>query len=104
MNITQKKAAARLGAIMKLNIADIATQTDTAEFVIPMNIEGETFYVGAVFTVKDTKGTKETANRAARPGWTMESALAAFEQKKVDAAAKEAAKEAKESKTNATAE
>ena len=45
--------------------------------------------------MKDTRGTKETENRPARPPFVLESAVAAFAQEKVEAAERAAEKAAK---------
>lgn len=105
MNITQKKAAAKQVATEMLNLEDKGTQIGNSEHVIAVEVEGEMMYVGVTLTAKDTKGTKETENRPARAAFDLESAVAAFEQEKLEAAATAAAKAAaKAAKVKAKAE
>ena len=84
--LTDAKAEAKLKMMEKF-LADNpnAVQIDDAEFVVP--VEDAQFgvqYVAAPFSVKDTKGTKGSAKQAPRAGFTLDGALAAYEQKKAD--------------------
>lgn len=101
MNITEKKAAAKQVAIEMLALDEKGTQIGNSEYVVEVEVEGETFYVGFPAAVKDTKGTKETESRPARPPFTLESAVAAFEQEKLRAAELAAEKAAKVAKIKA---
>ena len=101
MNITEKRAAAKQVAIETLALDEKGTQIGNFEYVVEVEVEGETFYVSFPATVKDTKGTKETENRAARPPFVLESAVAAFAQEKEEAAVEAAEKAAKVAKIKA---
>ena len=61
-----------------------AVQIDDAEYVVAIETPDHgTQYVSNDFTVKDTKGAK-AGKRPAREGFTLENAIAAYEQKKAD--------------------
>lgn len=84
--ITDAKAAAKLAVMEKFLAAfPDAVQIKDAEFVVPVaDAEFGTQYVGVPFSVKDTKGTKGSAKQAPRAGFTLDGALADYEQEKAD--------------------
>ena len=94
MNTIQKKAAAKQIVTEMLDLEGKGAQIGNSEHVIAVEVEGEMMYVGVTLTAKDTKGTKETENRPARAAFDLDSAVAAFEQEKLEAAAAAAAKAA----------
>ena len=82
--LTDAKAAAKLAVMEKFLAAfPEAVQIDDAEFVVPVaDAEFGTQYVAIPFSVKDTKGTKGSAKQAPRAGFTLDGALAEWDEKK----------------------
>lgn len=82
--LTDAKAEAK-NKVMEQFLAAFpnAVQIDDAEFVVPVeDAQFDIQYVAAPFSVKDTKGTKGSAKQAPRAGFTLDGALAVWDEKK----------------------
>ena len=87
MNFTEKRTHVK--TIIANAIAERfpdAIQIDDYEFVIPVTVEGETFYAALPIGTKDTRGTKASDKRPARDPFTVAEAVAGWEEVKKERA------------------
>lgn len=88
MNLIEKRTAAKTAVIAALveRFPD-AVQIDDFEFIIPVTIENEVFYVSMPIGTKDTRGTKASDKRPAREPFVLATAVETWEGEKQERAA-----------------
>ena len=88
MNLIEKRATAKttvMNAIAE-RFPD-AVQIDDFEYVLPVTVEGEVFYVSLPVGTKDTRGTKASDKRPARDPFILAERVEAWEAEKQERAA-----------------
>lgn len=87
MNLTEKRATAKNQLLSALfDALPTATQIGDYETVVPVEIEGETIFVGVTLNTKDTRGTKGSDKRPAREPFQLEVAVADYDALKAERA------------------